>query len=67
MPVLVLAGELDAKFTALGRRLVDGLGSGSLVVIPEAGHSVHLEQPEATVGAIVDFSFSRSVGPETHR
>ncbi len=51
-PVLVLVGEHDAKFTALGRRLVDGLSSAELVVVPGAGHSVHLEQPDATVAAI---------------
>jgi 2-succinyl-6-hydroxy-2,4-cyclohexadiene-1-carboxylate synthase len=51
-PVLVLVGEHDAKFTELGRRLVDGLSRGELVVVPGAGHSVHLEQPDATVEAI---------------
>jgi 2-succinyl-6-hydroxy-2,4-cyclohexadiene-1-carboxylate synthase len=52
-PVLVLVGEHDAKFTELGRRLVDGLAQADLVVVPGAGHSVHLEQPDATVDAIV--------------
>jgi 2-succinyl-6-hydroxy-2,4-cyclohexadiene-1-carboxylate synthase len=51
-PVLVLVGEHDAKFTELGRRLVCGLSRGELVVVPGAGHSVHLEQPDATVDAI---------------
>lgn len=51
-PVLVLVGEHDTKFTDLGRRLVDGLPEGELVVVPGAGHSVHLEQPDATVDAI---------------
>jgi 2-succinyl-6-hydroxy-2,4-cyclohexadiene-1-carboxylate synthase len=51
-PVLVLVGEHDAKFTDLGRRLVDGLPRAELVVIPGAGHSVHLERPDATVDAI---------------
>jgi 2-succinyl-6-hydroxy-2,4-cyclohexadiene-1-carboxylate synthase len=51
-PVLVLVGEHDAKFTDLGRRLVDGLPRAELVVVPGAGHSVQLEQPEATVDAI---------------
>ncbi len=51
-PVLVLVGEHDAKFTDLGRRLVDGLPRAELVVVPGAGHSVHLEQPDATVTAI---------------
>jgi 2-succinyl-6-hydroxy-2,4-cyclohexadiene-1-carboxylate synthase len=51
-PVLVLVGEHDAKFTDLGRRLLDGLPRAELVVVPGAGHSVHLEQPDATVDAI---------------
>ncbi len=67
LPVLVLVGERDAKFALLGRRLVDRLPSASLVVVPDAGHSVHLEQPEATVRAVTDFSFKRSEGPDDHR
>jgi 2-succinyl-6-hydroxy-2,4-cyclohexadiene-1-carboxylate synthase len=51
-PVLVLVGEHDAKFTDLGRPLVDGLPRAELVVVPGAGHSVHLEQPDATADAI---------------
>ena len=54
-PVLVLVGEHDAKFTDLGRRLVDGLCAAELVVVPTAGHSVHLEQPEATASAIASW------------
>ena len=54
-PVLVLVGEHDAKFTDLGRRLVDGLPAAELVVIPDAGHSVHLEQPEATAASLVSW------------
>jgi 2-succinyl-6-hydroxy-2,4-cyclohexadiene-1-carboxylate synthase len=51
-PVLVLVGEHDHKFTGLGRRLVDALADAELSVVPDAGHSVHLEQPEATVAAL---------------
>ncbi len=54
-PVLVLVGEHDAKFTELGRRLVDGLPAAELVVIPDAGHSVHLEQPEATAASLASW------------
>ena len=54
-PVLVLVGENDAKFTTLGQRLVDGVADGRLVVVPDSGHSVHLEQPGATAAAIADF------------
>ncbi len=51
-PTLVLVGEHDAKFRALGDRLVDGIADASMAVIHGAGHSVHLEQPAATVDAI---------------
>ena len=51
----MLVGERDAKFTDLGRRLVEGLPRAELVVIPGAGHSVHLEQPEATADAIASW------------
>ncbi len=52
VPVLVLVGEHDDKFTDLGKRMVEGLPDAELGVIPVAGHSVHLEQPAATADAI---------------
>ncbi len=61
-PVLVLVGEHDAKFTALGQRLVGGLADAELVVIPDAGHSVHLEQPVATADAIAEWITGRGRG-----
>lgn len=54
-PVLVLVGESDTKFTALGRRIVEGVAGGRLVIVPGSGHSVHLEQPDATIAAVADF------------
>ena len=55
-PVLVLVGEHDTKFSELGQRLLAGLPDAELVVVEDAGHSVHLEQPHATVGAIAAWS-----------
>ncbi len=52
VPVLVLAGADDAKFCALGERLAEHLGDATFEIIVGAGHSVHLEQPEATADAI---------------
>lgn len=51
-PVLVVAGEHDAKFRALGERLADGLPHATFEVIAGAGHTVHLEQPAATADAV---------------
>ncbi len=48
VPVLVLAGALDAKFRATGERLVESIGpNAELALVPGAGHAAHLEQPDA--------------------
>jgi len=53
MAVLVIAGERDTKFTALGQRLVDSIGSNATLVSQSgANHAVHLEQP-GDVGALI--------------
>jgi 2-succinyl-6-hydroxy-2,4-cyclohexadiene-1-carboxylate synthase len=52
MPVTVVAGERDAKFRALGERMVDLLPDGALVVIP-GGHALPLESP-AALTAVLD-------------
>ena len=45
MPVLVVTGENDQKFTALGRRLVDCIGENARhVEVPGAGHAVPFER-----------------------
>ncbi len=46
MPVTVLVGERDAKFLALGRRMVELLPGSELLVVP-GGHGLPLENPEA--------------------
>jgi 2-succinyl-6-hydroxy-2,4-cyclohexadiene-1-carboxylate synthase len=51
MPVTVVVGERDAKFCALGRRLVSLLPDGKLV-LAAGGHAVHVENPAAVAGAI---------------
>lgn len=53
LPVLVLAGEADAKFVTLARRLAAEIGaSATLAVVPGAGHAAHLEQPDAFLAAV---------------
>ena len=47
MPVTVLVGERDEKFLALGRRMVELLPTGELVVVP-GGHGLPLESPAAS-------------------
>jgi len=53
MPVLVVAGSLDTKFTALGHRLVDCIGpNAEFVGIADAGHTAHLERPSEFVAEL---------------
>jgi 2-succinyl-6-hydroxy-2,4-cyclohexadiene-1-carboxylate synthase len=65
MPVLLLAGELDGRFAATGRRMAAAIGADAgpdrgrvrLELVPGAGHAAHLERPEevaALVGAFLD-------------
>ena len=54
MPVLILVGDNDAKFTELGRRLVAELPQASMRSLPGT-HAVHLEQPIGAAAAVRDF------------
>lgn len=47
MPVLLIAGEYDEKFTALAREMAALIPRAQLAIVPGAGHNVHLEQPQA--------------------
>jgi 2-succinyl-6-hydroxy-2,4-cyclohexadiene-1-carboxylate synthase len=51
MPVSVLAGDRDAKFCELGRRMVERLPTSELAVLP-GGHALPLENPAALARAI---------------
>jgi 2-succinyl-6-hydroxy-2,4-cyclohexadiene-1-carboxylate synthase len=44
-PSLLLVGALDTKYMDIGRAMVQKLPKARLVVVPGAGHTVHLEQP----------------------
>jgi 2-succinyl-6-hydroxy-2,4-cyclohexadiene-1-carboxylate synthase len=51
VPVTLLAGRRDTKFTALAERLHLALPRPELRLL-ECGHVVHVEQPEAFTGAL---------------
>jgi 2-succinyl-6-hydroxy-2,4-cyclohexadiene-1-carboxylate synthase len=52
MPVLVVAGERDTKYVALGERLAAGIAGATLEIVPGAGHAVPFEQPDAFVAVV---------------
>ena len=46
MPVHLIAGESDEKFVAQAQRMHQLIPESVLHIVPNAGHIVHLEQPE---------------------
>lgn len=59
-PVLLIAGALDEKFVAINRRMAAQMPGARLAVVPDAGHTVHLEQPHAFAGYVSDFLTSQT-------
>ncbi|HWC10268.1 MAG TPA: alpha/beta fold hydrolase, partial [Acidimicrobiales bacterium] len=64
VPVLLLAGAEDAKFTALARRMAEAVGAGAEVaLVPGAGHAAHLERPDEAAAVIERFLDEHHVPP----
>ncbi|GBG96422.1 alpha/beta fold hydrolase [Lactococcus termiticola] len=57
MPLLYLSGALDKKYTAIGETYFPE----QHVIIPQAGHNIHLEAPKAFQEAIQAFLNKKSV------
>lgn len=53
-PTLFLTGALDSKYVAISERAANAIPGAERVVIPGAGHNIHLEQPEAFQQALLD-------------
>ncbi|MEU1406544.1 alpha/beta fold hydrolase [Streptomyces sp. NPDC005728] len=47
VPVLVLRGDCDHKNPGIAREYADVLPEATLVTVPDAGHLIDTEQPEA--------------------
>jgi 2-succinyl-6-hydroxy-2,4-cyclohexadiene-1-carboxylate synthase len=61
IPVLLIAGELDTKFCTIARQMAQALPQAQLSIVPDAGHTVHVEQPEIFDTLVTDFCLSLSV------
>jgi 2-succinyl-6-hydroxy-2,4-cyclohexadiene-1-carboxylate synthase len=55
LPVLLLAGENDQKFCQIAHEMARQLPRATLHVVPGAGHTVHLEQPEPFISLVHHF------------
>lgn len=54
-PVLLMAGELDEKFTAINRHVAERVQGARLEIIPNAGHTIHLEQTAIFTRIVLEF------------
>lgn len=52
IPVLVIAGTRDERYTEIGKRMVDTIGSNARFVAIDGGHAVHLENPTVTAAVV---------------
>jgi 2-succinyl-6-hydroxy-2,4-cyclohexadiene-1-carboxylate synthase len=54
MPVLVMCGQWDRTYMDLATRMVAAIGENArLLVVPKAGHAVHLERPDVVAHELV--------------
>jgi 2-succinyl-6-hydroxy-2,4-cyclohexadiene-1-carboxylate synthase len=66
MPVVLVVGEQDLKFRGIAEEMAARIGQTEVVVVPGAGHAVHLEAPEAValvIGGAPRGASRPSLGP----
>jgi 2-succinyl-6-hydroxy-2,4-cyclohexadiene-1-carboxylate synthase len=52
MPVTLVVGERDQKFRGIAMETALAVPDAEVIVVPGAGHAVHLEAPEAVASAL---------------
>ncbi len=55
VPTLLLAGALDQKFKIIAEQMATYLPKAAVAVIPDAGHTIHLEQPQVFHTQVINF------------
>lgn len=55
MPVLLLTGALDEKFTHIAQQMCSQIPYAHHVAVPRVGHNVHLENPRAFANHVLEF------------
>lgn len=60
-PLLLLTGELDQKFTQLNNEMANCCKTAVHQIVPDAGHNIHLEQPEMFVSHIQSWLESKQL------
>ncbi|USS89097.1 2-succinyl-6-hydroxy-2,4-cyclohexadiene-1-carboxylate synthase [Fructilactobacillus cliffordii] len=52
----IITGELDHKFTGIGRQMVAAIPMATQITFPATGHNVHFEQPQEYQTVLNQFS-----------
>jgi 2-succinyl-6-hydroxy-2,4-cyclohexadiene-1-carboxylate synthase len=52
VPVTLIVGARDEKFTAIAAQMAPALPEATVVVVPRSGHAVHLEAPDAVAAEL---------------
>lgn len=55
VPTLLIAGADDPKYVFVAREMAQLIPCARLVVLPHAGHNVHLERPNAFIDIVLSF------------
>jgi 2-succinyl-6-hydroxy-2,4-cyclohexadiene-1-carboxylate synthase len=55
VPTLLLTGGLDEKFEAIADRMAGHMPGAARITVPDAGHAVHLERPDAWLAHVRTF------------
>lgn len=55
VPSLFIAGQDDTGFSATARQMHAAVTESLLCIVPESGHTVHLEQPDLFNRTVLDF------------
>jgi 2-succinyl-6-hydroxy-2,4-cyclohexadiene-1-carboxylate synthase len=55
IPTMLIAGKRDHKFAQIAGRMHEAIPDARLDVVPDAGHAVHLEQPDWYVQLVTEF------------
>jgi 2-succinyl-6-hydroxy-2,4-cyclohexadiene-1-carboxylate synthase len=56
-PTLLISGALDAKYVQIGTQMATLLPHAQQIIVPNAGHTVHLEQPQAFREIVVEYLY----------
>jgi len=54
-PALFIAGEEDTKFVQIAQQMQTHCPPAQRLIVPHAGHAIHLEQPRAITDAVLAF------------